>query len=107
MAGEDESAFGCYSVAHNIPEALSEARRLVRLAVGGITLDEQLASLGRRMRATRASKHMTQQELADAAGLERTYISMVENGRQNLTIEATLKIANALDVPTSDLLAQP
>ena len=50
---------------------------------------------------------MTQQELADASGLERTYISLIENGRQNLTIEAALKIANALDIQPSDLLAHP
>ena len=47
---------------------------------------------------------MTQQDLADAAGLDRTYISLVEHGRQNLTIGAVLKIAQALDVPIGDLL---
>ena len=48
---------------------------------------------------------MTQQALADASGLDRTYISLVEHGKQNLTIRAVLKIAHALDVPIGDLLS--
>ena len=50
---------------------------------------------------------MNQQELADASGLDRTYISLVEHGKRNLSIGAVLKIANALEVPLGDLLALP
>ena len=50
---------------------------------------------------------MTQQALANAAELDRTYISLVEHGRQNISIGAALKIANALGVPLGDLLAFP
>lgn len=103
----DLDSLGCDAVAHNIPNALREARRLVGLTKRKLTLDEQLTLLGRRINAARTSRRMTQQELAQASGLERTYISMIENGRQNLTIEAALKIANALDIQPSDLLAQP
>ncbi|MXY20054.1 MAG: helix-turn-helix domain-containing protein [Dehalococcoidia bacterium] len=106
-AGQDPDPLGCDAVAHNIPDALREARRLVGLTKRKLTLDEQLTLLGRRINAARTSRRMTQQELAQASGLERTYISMIENGRQNLTIEAALKIANALDIQPSDLLAQP
>ena len=106
-SGLTAADFGCDAIARSVPEAILEARRLVGLSDGKITLDEQLASMGRRIREARASRKMTQQALANASGLERTYISMVENGRQNLTIEAVLKIANALDTPLSDLLSQP
>lgn len=104
---QDLNALGCVAVAHNLPDAIIEARRLVGRAPRRLTLDEQLTLLGRRVNAARTSRRMTQRELADASGLERTYISLIENGRQNLTIEAALKIANALDVSASDLLAQP
>ena len=106
-AAQDPNSLGCDAVAHNIPDAIIEARRLVGLAPRRLTLDEQLILLGRRVNAARTSRRMTQQELADASGLERTYISLIENGRQNLTIEAALKIANALDIQPSDLLAHP
>ena len=104
---QDLSALGCDAVAHDIPDAIKQARRLIGLAERKLTLDEHLALLGRRVNAARTARRMTQQELADASGLERTYISLIENGRQNLTIEAALKIANALDIRPSDLLSQP
>ena len=107
MTNEDAEIFGCDAVASNILEAVSVARSLVGLTQAKPTLEEQLASIGRKINATRTSRKMTQQQLADASGLERTYISLIENGRQNLTIEAALKIANALEVSTSDLLSQP
>ena len=48
--------------------------------------------MGRRINSIRTSRHMTQQELANTSGLDRTYISMVEHGKQNLTIGAVLRI---------------
>ena len=104
---QDLAALGCDAVAHNIPDAIRQARHLIGLAERKLTLDEQLTLLGRKVNAARTSRRMTQRELADASGLERTYISLIENGRQNLTIEAALKIANALDIPPSDLLSHP
>jgi len=47
---------------------------------------------------------MTQKELADRSELDRTYISMVENGKQNLTLGAMVKISIALEVPLASLL---
>ena len=103
----DPEALGCDAIAGNVLEAVSEARRLVGLADEKLTLGEHLALMGRRINTIRTSEKMTQQQLADASGLDRTYISLVEHGRQNLTIGAVLKIANALDVPVGELLALP
>lgn len=47
---------------------------------------------------------MTQEELADAAGLDRTYISSVERGRRNISLLNILKISRALGVNPSFLL---
>ena len=102
-----KEALGCDAIAGNVLEAVSEARRLVGLADDRLTLEEHLALMGRRINTIRTSEKMTQQQLADASGLDRTYISLVEHGRQNLTIGAVLKIANALDVPVGELLALP
>ena len=60
--------------------------------------------MGRRINSIRTSRHMTQQELANTSGLDRTYISMVEHGKQNLTIGAALRIADALGVPIGHLI---
>jgi transcriptional regulator with XRE-family HTH domain len=52
----------------------------------------------------RAGRGFTQQELADEAGLDRTYISGVEHGKQNPTIGALLRLARALEVPLDHLV---
>ena len=103
----DPAALGCDAIAGDATDAVREARRLVGLADGKLTLDEHLALLGRRVNAVRTRLRMTQQRLAEASGLDRTYISAVEHGRQNLTVGALLKIAHALDMPMDDLLALP
>jgi putative transcriptional regulator len=53
--------------------------------------------------ASRARRGMTQQELADAAGLARQSIISIEKGRFLPTIENALRIAAALGVPVQDL----
>ena len=106
-ASHDLDALGCDAVVGSALEAMSEARRLVGLTEDRLTLGEHLTLMGRRINAARTSRRMTQQQLADASELDRTYISLVEHGRQNLSIGAVLKIANALEVPLSDLMALP
>ena len=106
-ASPDLETLGCDVAVGSALEAVSEARRLVGLTENNLTLGEHLSLMGRRINAERTSRGMTQQKLADASGLDRTYISLVEHGRQNLSIGAVLKIANALEVPMGDLLALP
>ena len=43
--------------------------------------------MGLKIKEARTSRRMTQQALADESGLDRTYISLVEHGKQNLSIE--------------------
>ena len=100
----DVTAFGCDAIGRNAAEAVSEARRLVGLGNQTFTLEDHLTAMGRRINSIRTSRHMTQKDLADASGLDRTYISMVERGKQNLTIGAVLRIADALGVPIGHLL---
>ena len=62
--------------------------------------------LGDRIQTTRKGLRWSQQRLADKAGLDRTYISLVEGGKQNLTLGAVMKIADALEVTVDSLLGQ-
>ena len=101
----DLRSLRCDAVAGNALQALTEARQLVGLTKERMSLEEQLALMGQRIREARSNLGMTQQALGEASGLDRTYISLVERGKQNLTIGAALKIAHALDVPISVLLS--
>ncbi|WP_170335516.1 helix-turn-helix domain-containing protein [Ruegeria arenilitoris] len=56
------------------------------------------------MRRLRRSKDWSQEELAHQSGIHRTYISDLERGARNPTIEVVDKIAVALGVPCGELL---
>ena len=61
--------------------------------------------LGRNVQRERSAKGWSQEELADRAGLHRTYISGVERGVRNPTVTVVEKIALALEVTTATLVA--
>lgn len=60
------------------------------------------AALGSRLREIRARRHLTQDELAARAGLNRGFYSEVENGQQNISLDRLWSIADALDVHISE-----
>lgn len=62
------------------------------------------ALFGERLRQLRITAGLSQEELAHRAGLDRTYVSSCERGRRNLSLEAIVQLANALNVPPSQLL---
>ena len=95
---------GADAIVTDLLDAVGQARRIVGINDANPTLEQHLASMGQKIRAARNAHKLTQQQLADASGLDRTYVSLVEHGKQNLTIAAVLKIADALDVSISDLL---
>lgn len=55
-------------------------------------------SFGRRVRELRKQKGYSQEQLADKAGLHRTYIGAIERGEQNVSIDNIDKIAKALKI---------
>jgi transcriptional regulator with XRE-family HTH domain len=65
--------------------------------------DPVLASLGQNVRKTREKKELTQEQLAEFAGLDPTYISGIERGVRNPGIRNVAKIAKALGISTSEL----
>ncbi len=56
---------------------------------------------GQRVRMHRQRLGLTQEELAERAGLHNTYIGQVERGEKNLTLNSLEKILVALGVPFS------
>ncbi len=60
-------------------------------------------SLGKRIKLLRNEIGISQEELADRAEIDRTYITSVECGKRNISIVNIEKIAKALGVTLSKL----
>ena len=57
---------------------------------------------GERLREIRTKKGVSQEALAEQAGLHRTYVSSIERGERNISIVNIAKLAEALGVPIRD-----
>lgn len=58
---------------------------------------------GKSVRKHRVVAGLTQEGLADAAGLDRSYVGSVERGERNLSIENVCRLASAIGVKPGDL----
>jgi two-component system, response regulator len=59
---------------------------------------------GASVKAQRARLQLTQEELAERAGLHRTYITDIERGMRNLSLQSIERLARALEVPIAALM---
>ena len=61
-------------------------------------------AIGLAIRQVREDRNLSQERLAELADLHRTYVSSVEQGHRNISIENIHKIANALGVSMTELI---
>ncbi|PWL81930.1 MAG: transcriptional regulator [Prevotellaceae bacterium] len=62
-----------------------------------------LKVFGNRIRQLRLELRLSQEELAEKAGVHRTYIGMIERAEKNITLCNIEKIASALNIRLTDL----
>lgn len=63
------------------------------------------AIIGKRIQAQRRAQHITQEKLAEKAGLSVVYLSKIENGRVYPTLETLSNICTELDTELSAILS--
>lgn len=60
----------------------------------------------RLLKSARLTKGLSQEALAELAGLHRTYVGSVERGERNIAVDNMEALAHALGLDISDLLRQ-
>jgi transcriptional regulator with XRE-family HTH domain len=68
-------------------------------------VDDLRPALGRRVRTLREKQGLSQEQLAEAAQLHWTYVSGIERGRRNPSLNILGRLARALNVSLSKLLS--
>lgn len=64
-----------------------------------------LTAFGERVRRRRDEQGLTQEALAERAGLHRTYVGSVERGERNVSLVNIVKLAAALEMDPGDLVS--
>lgn len=67
-------------------------------------IDIDLLAVGREIARVRNARRMSQEQLAELAGLHRNYVSLVERGQRNPKLKTLFLIAEALGTTPSELL---
>jgi transcriptional regulator with XRE-family HTH domain len=67
--------------------------------------DPYLDILGKRIRDRRKDMGLTQEGLADAAALDRSYVGRIERGEHNLTFTALVRLCRAMQCDVAALTA--
>jgi transcriptional regulator with XRE-family HTH domain len=63
-----------------------------------------LAQFALQVRVARVKQRLTQEELADRAGMHRTFIGQLERGKRGMNVASLGRLARALSVGGRDLL---
>ncbi len=66
--------------------------------------DGFLIKLGEAVREARKARGLSQEAIADAAGIDRSHMGKIERGERNVTVLNLAKIAAALNASASDIL---
>ena len=64
----------------------------------------ELLSFGKAVRSIRVSKGISQEKLAELAGIDRSYMGGVERGEHNIALINIKRISDALEVPISNVM---
>lgn len=69
-----------------------------------ISKENILNAFGKLVKERRQALNLSQEELGELSGLDRTYISGVERGLRNLSLTSIVSISNSLQISSSELL---
>lgn len=95
---------GC-EISRSAEDGVETIARVLRTVRPGAALKEYQLVLSRRVRELRGQKGWTQEQLAEATRVTRVCIVAVEGGKQNVSMDILVRLANALNVAPEVLLS--
>ena len=63
-------------------------------------------NFGLRIKEIRKLRGMSQEQLASGSGLDRSYVSGIEQGKRNASLEVIAKLANVLEIQIKELFEE-
>lgn len=69
-----------------------------------ISMTDDVKKLGENLKRIRIKKNITQVEIAKKLGVDRSFVSNLENAKTNPTLATITNLAQALGVSTNELL---
>ena len=69
-----------------------------------MTTNERMIAFGRRVREVRKSKGISQERLAEIAGIDRSYMGNIERGEKNITLKKSSEVCDALGIDIKYLI---
>lgn len=67
-------------------------------------MKDDAKKLGENLKKIRSKKNITQTELAKILGVDKSFVSNIENGKTNPTLSTITNLAQTLGVSTNELL---
>ena len=67
-------------------------------------MKEESKKLGENLKKIRTNKNITQTELAEKLGVDKSFVSNLENGKNNPTLSTIASLAQALGVTTKEII---
>lgn len=67
-------------------------------------MKDDAKKLGENLKKIRTKKNITQTELAKTLGVDKSFVSNIENGKTNPTLSTITSLAQALNVSINELL---
>lgn len=67
-------------------------------------MNEDSKKLGENLKKFRIQKNITQTEIAKTLGVDRSFVSNIENGKTNPTLSTIASLAKSLDITINELL---
>jgi len=71
-----------------------------------IEKEKFLKKIGILIKEKREKLGLSQEDFAEISGFHRTYISLIERGKRNISIYSLKKICNSLNIPLEDFLKE-